>query len=652
MACASLKMYVLIERERKWTANPERSAATALEIKGKEMDNKTRFSIGYFLFILVIMSLIHSLFFQGAQFKRIPYNEFRKIVKEGQVERVDLLSDRIRGQYKVEDLKAGKKYFETAKVDDPKLIKLLEDAGVTYSGAFAPPWIVEFFTSWILPLGILFAIYALVLRKMGPGQGVMAFGRSKAKIYAEKEVHVRFDDVAGVEEAKEELAEVVDFLRNPERYQRLGGKIPRGVLLVGPPGCGKTLMAKAVAGEAGVHFFSISGSEFVEMFVGLGAARVRDLFEQAMEKAPCIVFIDELDALGKSRGMGGFTGGHDEREQTLNQLLVEMDGFDTRKGVIIMAATNRPEILDAALLRPGRFDRQVLVDRPDLIGRKQILKVHTKNLVLAPDVDIERIGEMTPGLSGADLANLANEAALLAARKNRDSVSMTEFEEAFERIAAGLEKKSRVMTPEERRRVAYHELGHAIVAELVGTADPVQKVSIIPRGLAALGYTLQRPTEDRYLLSKTELEDRIAVLLGGRAAEVLIFEEVSTGAQNDLQRATDIATSMVTEYGMTDRFGPRALRSEPRPLFLGGGFQTPTGGEAISGDTQREVDQEVGKILDAANKRAEEILQKSRQDLDTLASRLLEHETISGDDLRSALGSAIRESRVAASGTL
>ncbi len=613
------------------------------------MDNKTRFSIGYFLFILVIMSLIHSLFFQGARYKRVPYNEFRQLVKQGQVERVDLLADRLRGQLQAKDLTGRGKFFETAKVDDPGLIKMLDEAGVTYSGAFAPPWIVQFFTSWILPLGILISIYALVLRKMGPGQGVMAFGRSKAKIFAQTDVDVRFDDVAGVDEAKEELAEVVDFLRNPERYQRLGGKIPRGVLLVGPPGCGKTLMAKAVAGEAGVNFFSISGSEFVEMFVGLGAARVRDLFEQAMEKAPCIVFIDELDALGKSRGMGGITGGHDEREQTLNQLLVEMDGFDTRRGVIIMAATNRPEILDAALLRPGRFDRQVLVDRPDLIGRKHILKVHTKNLVLNPDVNIDRIGEMTPGLTGADLANLANEAALLAARNNKDAVGMAEFEEAFERLAAGLEKKSRVMTPEERRRVAYHELGHAIAAELVGTADPVQKVSIIPRGIGALGYTLQRPTEDRYLLSKSELEDRICVLLGGRASEVLVFEEVSTGAQNDLQRATDIATSMVTEYGMTDRFGPRALRSEPRPLFLSGNMRAPLGPDSISGDTQREVDQEVGKILDAANKRVAEILGRHRKDMDALAKRLLEQETISGDDLRSALGDAVRDSRVAAS---
>ncbi|MBT3350417.1 MAG: ATP-dependent zinc metalloprotease FtsH, partial [Nitrospinaceae bacterium] len=459
---------------------------------------------------------------------------------------------------------------------------------------------------------------------------------------------VTFDDVAGIDEAKEELEEIVEFLRNPQKFSRLGGKIPRGVLLVGPPGCGKTLMAKAVAGEAEVNFFSISGSEFVEMFVGLGAARVRDLFEQAVEKAPCIVFIDELDALGKSRSAGGMMGGHDEREQTLNQLLVEMDGFDTRKGVIIMAATNRPEILDAALMRPGRFDRQVLVDRPDLIGRKHILKVHAKDLVLAPDVNLDRIGEMTPGLSGADLANLANEAALLAARHEREAVTMADFEESFERVAAGLEKKSRVMTPEERRRVAFHELGHAIAAELVDGSDPVQKVSIIPRGIGALGYTLQRPTEDRFLLSKSELEDRIAVLLGGRAAEVLIFDEVSTGAQNDLQRVTDMAQAMVTEYGMTERFGPRALRTATRPLFLSGGAQTPPGMEPISEATQREVDEEVGKILDAEGARVLELLRRRRADLELLAERLLEKETISGDDLRSALGIDLGDSRVAA----
>ena len=604
------------------------------------MNKKTQFSIGYFLFIFIIMSLIHTLFFQGARYQRIPYNEFRAMLKEGDLERVDIRGDRLQGILKRRDVNGAQRFFETAKVADPELIKLLEGAGVTFQGQFEPPWLVQVFTSWVLPLGILFAIYAFVLRRMGPGQGVMAFGKNKAKIYAEKEVDVHFSDVAGVDEAKAELEEVVDYLKNPDRYLRLGGKIPRGVLLVGPPGCGKTLMAKAVAGEAGVFFFSISGSEFVEMFVGLGAARVRDLFEQAMEKAPCIVFVDELDALGKARGVGNFAGGHDEREQTLNQLLVEMDGFDTRKGVIIMAATNRPDILDAALLRPGRFDRQVLVDKPDLSGRKHILEVHTKVLVLGVDVDIVRLAEMTPGLSGADLANLANEAALLAARHDRDAVMMADFEEAFERVAAGLEKRSRVMTSEERRRVAYHELGHAIVAELVGTADPVQKVSIIPRGLAALGYTLQRPTEDRYLLSKKELEDRIAVLLAGRAAEEVVFEEVSTGAQNDLQRATDMARSMVTEYGMSERFGPHAMGGAPRPLFLGGGMNGASNHLDISEATQREVDEEVEKILDGAYARATEILTERRDDLEALTARLLEQETLGGDELRAALGVA------------
>ncbi len=585
------------------------------------------------------MSVIHTLFFQGARYQRIPYSEFRVLVKSGDVERVDIRGDRLQGVLKKSDADGRQRYFETAKVPDPALIAFLEEAGVVFQGQFEPPWLVQVFTSWVLPLGVLFAIYALVMRRMGPGQGVMAFGRNKAKIYAQQEVDVRFSDVAGVDEAKEELAEVVDYLRNPDRYLRLGGKIPRGVLLVGPPGCGKTLMAKAVAGEAEVSFFSISGSEFVEMFVGLGAARVRDLFEQAMEKAPCIVFIDELDALGKARGVGNLAGGHDEREQTLNQLLVELDGFDTRRGVIIMAATNRPEILDPALLRPGRFDRQVLVDRPDLLGRKHILRVHTKALVLGVDVDVDRIAEMTPGLSGADLANLANEAALLAARHDRDAVVMADFEEAFERVSAGLEKKSRVMTAEERRRVAYHELGHALVAELAGTADPVQKVSIIPRGLAALGYTLQRPTEDRYLLSRKEMEDRIAVLLAGRAAEEAVFGEVSTGAQNDLQRATDMADSMVTEYGMSARFGPHALRGAPRPLFLGGGMNGAAASD-ISEATRREVDEEVEKILDGAHGRALGILKERRGDLEALAARLLEEETITGDELRAALGVA------------
>jgi len=441
-----------------------------------------------------------------------------------------------------------------------------------------------------------------------------------------------------VDEAKEELKEVVDFLQDPKRFQTLGGHIPKGVLLVGPPGTGKTLLAKAVAGEAKVPFFSVSGSEFVEMFVGLGAARVRDLFAQAGEKAPCIIFIDELDALGKARGANPL-GGHDEREQTLNQLLVEMDGFDPKKGVIIMAATNRPEILDPALLRPGRFDRQVLVDRPDIKGREAILRVHAKNVKLAPDVDLKVLAARTPGFVGADLANLINEGALLAARRNKQSVEMADLEEAIDRVVAGLEKKARVMNPKERERVAYHEAGHALVAASVPSGDPVHKISIIPRGIAALGYTLQLPTEDRYLLTRSELLDRLAVLLGGRSAEALIYGEVSTGAQNDLQRAADIARRMVTEYGMSDRLGAVAFESERRPLFLpAGNGVSGLGGKDYSEETAREIDQEIKRIVDESEGRVRQLLARERDRLSAVAERLLVKEVLEGEELRALLG--------------
>src|SRR5690606_12081729 len=410
-------------------------------------------------------------------------------------------------------------------------------------------WLAQAFV-WLLPLGLLVLFWVWMLRRMNPTQGVLTVGKSRAKIVGEEGTGITFDDVAGVDEAKLETVEIVEFLQNPEKFASLGAKIAKGVLLVGPPGTGKTLLARAVAGEAGVTFFSISGAEFVEMFVGVGAARVRDLFAQAKAQAPCIIFIDELDALGKARGAGGLIGGHDEREQTLNQLLVEMDGFDPRIGVIIMAATNRPEILDPALLRPGRFDRQVLVDRPDLAGRLAILKIHAEGIVLGPDVDLERRARRTPGFVGADLANLLNEAALLTARRNKEAVGMEEIDDAIDRIIAGLEKKNRLINSRERKIVAYHEAGHAIVAERVPTADPVHKISIIPRGVAALGYTQQLPTEDRYLLTKQELMDRIAVLLGGRVAEEIVFDEISTGAGNDLERVTDLARRMVMEYGM------------------------------------------------------------------------------------------------------
>jgi cell division protease FtsH len=447
-------------------------------------------------------------------------------------------------------------------------------------------------------------------------------------------VGITFGDVAGIDEAKQELEEIVEFLKTPEKFTRLGGKIPKGVLLVGAPGTGKTLLAKAVAGESGVPFFSISGSDFVEMFVGVGAARVRDLFGQAKEHAPCIIFVDELDALGKARGMSPM-GGHDEREQTLNQLLVEMDGFDATAGVIIMAATNRPEILDPALLRPGRFDRNVAIDRPDVRGREAILKVHVKGVKLGSDVDLSKVAALTPGFVGADLANLINEAALLSARRDKQSVGMAEFQEAIDRIIGGLEKKNRMMNEKEKRIVAYHESGHALVAMSVPTADPVNKVSIIPRGIAALGYTQQLPTEDRYLMTREELLDRLSVLLGGRVAEEIVFKDISTGAQNDLQRATDIARSMVTEYGMSEKLGLVTYAKERRPLFLETGFSP---SKEYSDETAKEIDAEVSRLMSEAHDRVKEILTKKREQLEILSQTLLEKETVLGDELKKLLG--------------
>ena len=461
----------------------------------------------------------------------------------------------------------------------------------------------------------------------------MSFGKSKAKLFAESETKVTFADVAGIDEAKEELQEVVEFLKTPDKFQKLGGRIPKGVLLVGPPGTGKTLLAKAVAGEAKVPFFSISGSEFVEMFVGVGASRVRDLFSQATGQAPCIIFIDELDALGKARGMNVF-GGNDEREQTLNQLLVEMDGFESNKGVIIMAATNRPEILDPALLRPGRFDRQVLVDRPDINGREAILKIHSRNVLLGADVDLRKIASLTPGFVGSDLANLVNEAALLAARKNKETVGSPEFDEAIDRVVGGLEKKNRVMNAQEKEIVAFHESGHAIVAESVEHADRVHKISIIPRGIAALGYTQQQPTEDRYLLTRPELLDRLAVLLGGRVAEELVFGDVSTGAQNDLQRATDIARSMVAEYGMSDRLGLVTYESPRQPMFPPEGYSP---NKTYSETKATQIDEEISAVMELAHQRVRNILSERRKVLDDLARLLSEKEIVQGQELREML---------------
>ena len=491
--------------------------------------------------------------------------------------------------------------------------------------------------SWVVPLIIMAALWLFLMRRMGGGTTqALSFGRSKAKIYDRKELKTTFADVAGVEEAKAELVEVVDFLKNPKKYQRLGGRIPKGVLLVGPPGTGKTLLARAVAGEADVPFFFLSGSEFVEMFVGVGASRVRDLFEQAKEKAPCIVFIDELDAIGKTRaGNTGFLSGHDEREQTLNQLLAEMDGFDSSKGVIIMAATNRPEVLDAALLRAGRFDRQVVVDKPDVKGREAILQVHARNVKLAPSVDLHVLAARTPGMAGADLANLINEAALLAARKGKDAVEMADLEEAVDRVIGGLERKSRVLSEKERDIVAHHEIGHALVASSLPQADPVHKVTIIPRGVAALGATYQLPLEDRYLLTRSELEDRIAVLLGGRVAEEVIYGEVSTGAHNDLERATELARLMVMQYGMSEQLGPMTFGGGQQAMFLRGSGLPHE--REYSEESARRIDGETRSIIDRIYDRVRDLLTARKRVLVEAATELKQKETLEGDRLRELL---------------
>ncbi len=569
----------------------------------------------------------------------IPYSSFKTLLADKKVKEVVIRRDTIRGLQLTTGAQGDRGTpFMTVRVDDPDLIKNLTASGVSYRGDVSDNWLKDFLITWILPLVVLMLIWSFVFRRMGsggPGESFMSFGKSRAKIYSESEVKVTFADVAGVDEAKEELMEIIEFLRHPQKFTKLGGRIPKGVLLVGPPGTGKTLLSKAVAGEAKAPFFSMSGSEFVEMFVGVGASRVRDLFQQAVAKAPCIIFIDELDALGRARGVG-IAGAHEEREQTLNQLLSEMDGFDARKGVIIMAATNRPEILDPALLRPGRFDRHVLVDRPNIRDREDILRIHIRGVKLSKDVDISIVAARTPGFVGADLANIVNEAALLAARKGKTEVDMTDFEAAIDRVVAGLEKKRRVMNRKEKETVAYHECGHTIVAEFLPSTDPVHRVSIVQRGIAALGYTLQLPTEDRYLMTKTELQDKLCVMLGGRVAEELIFKEVSTGAQNDLQRAATIARSMVTEYGMTDKFGPLTFEKDRRPLFLD--INTPQGAKEYSEETAREIDQEVKRLINEAYEKSRAIVSGNHDKLRALAGRLLEHETIEGEEIRMILG--------------
>jgi len=601
---------------------------------------KMRFNIWYFIFAMILFSYLQPLLF-SSKIERISYSQFKQHVDQG------IAGDLIIGPESIKGTLAGspKRAFTTVRVNDPDLVKELNERKISYSGRYENRFLSSLL-SWILPIGIFFLIWRFATKKMRAGMGVMSFSKSKAKIFAESDTRVSFADVAGIDEAKEELQEVVEFLCTPEKFQKLGGRIPKGVLLVGPPGTGKTLLARAVAGEAKVPFFSISGSEFVEMFVGVGAARVRDLFSQAANQAPCIIFIDELDALGKARGIN-VMGGHDEREQTLNQLLVEMDGFETNKGVIIMAATNRPEILDPALLRPGRLDRQVLVDRPDINGREAILKIHSRDVVLGPEVDLRKIAGRTPGFVGADLANIINEAALLAARNNKKKVEPVDFDEAIDRVVAGLQKKTRVMNPQEKEIAAFHESGHAIVAESVAHADPVHKISIIPRGIAALGYTQQQPTEDRYLLTRSELTDRLAVLLGGRVAEELVFDEISTGAQNDLQRATDIARSMVTEYGMSDRLGLVSYERPRQPMFLPESFSS---GKNYSETKAAQIDDEIKRFVDEAHQRVRKILSERRTVLDDLARLLSQKESVQGEELRKMLPAVTSAMAAASSG--
>jgi cell division protease FtsH len=597
------------------------------------MEKHHKFSIWYVVIGIWVVLLLHNYLSATLSIQTIPYSQFLKMVKEKKVTEVAITSNQIQGRMLAEGGTEEKgEMFKTVRVD-PDISELLEQYDITFKGRVESAFF-RTLLSWIFPIFLFIGVWYLLMKRMtGQQPGFMTLGKNKAKIYVEDELDVTFEDAAGVDEAKQELMEVIEFLSEPEKFTALGGKMPRGVLLVGPPGTGKTLLAKAVAGESHVPFFSLSGSEFVEMFVGLGAARVRDLFVQAKQKAPCIIFIDELDALGKARGFGGVAG-HDEREQTLNQLLVEMDGFDPQLGVILMAATNRPEILDPALLRPGRFDRNILVDRPDKKGREEILEVHLKNIRAVEDLNPEVLAGMTPGMVGADLANLVNEAALLAVRRNKQEVGMVEFEEAVERVVAGLEKKNRLINPKERDIVANHELGHAIVAMSLPGTDPVKKISIIPRGIAALGYTLQVPTEDRYLMNKTELLNKIATLLGGRAAEEIVFQDISTGAHNDLAKATDIARSMVKEYGMSSKVGQVYFARERKARFVDVGIE---GAVDYSEATAELIDNEVREIIGDQYSKALEILRGNKDILAKGTHILLEKETIEGGELKNLM---------------
>jgi cell division protease FtsH len=589
------------------------------------MDKKTQINFWYIVIAILGMLVVQSFYKQYTKVEPIPYSRFHTLLEENKIAEIAVTENHIYGSLKEKNAD-GLKDFVTTRVE-PELADKLDKHNVVYTGVVQSTWMRDLL-SWLLPMAVFVGIWMFLIRRMNPGGmsgGLMAIGKSRAKVFVEKETKVTFADVAGVDEAKDELVEIINFLKDPKGYSRLGGRAPKGILLIGPPGTGKTLLARAVAGEANVPFFSISGSEFVEMFVGVGAARVRDLFEQARQIAPAIIFIDELDSLGRARNAYGL-GGHDEKEQTLNQLLAELDGFDSKSGVVLLGATNRPEILDPALLRAGRFDRQVLVDKPDKLGREQILAVHLRKVTLDPDVKPDQIAALTPGFTGADLANLVNEAALLATRRNASAVTMEDFNNAIERVVAGLEKRNRLLNPEERRVVAFHELGHATVALALPGTDEVHKVSIIPRGVGALGYTIQRPTEDRFLMTRAELENRMAVLLGGRAAECVVFHEISTGATDDLIRATDLARAMVLRYGMSDALGNVAYDRERSP-YLQTGIPMPQGRD-YSEATAQAVDAAVRSLVNRALERASHILEHNRALLNRTAEELLKTETL------------------------
>ncbi|HAL93344.1 MAG TPA: ATP-dependent zinc metalloprotease FtsH [Rectinema sp.] len=596
-----------------------------------------RFSLGYVLITLLAVSFFNYFLFKSDT-TLVPYSTFKDKVRTGEIRRVEIDANYYTGYTEPNPAEPSSPLppsakpgvvYKTVPVSDPEFTSLLDEKGVVYSASpRGGSTILSLLLNWILPFAIMIFFWRAIMSKfMGSNSNVLAFGQNKATVVAEGDIKTRFADVAGVDEAKAELVEVVDFLKNPQKYTEIGGKIPKGVLLVGPPGTGKTLLARAVAGEANVPFFKMSGADFVEMFVGVGAARVRDLFKQAREKAPCIIFIDEIDALGKSRA-SGFIGGNDEREQTLNQLLVEMDGFDSTSGLIILAATNRPDVLDPALLRAGRFDRQVLVDKPDMKGREEILKIHTKNIKMDPSVDLSKIARSTPGFVGADLANVVNEAALLAVRAGRKKVKEEDFQAAIEKVIAGLEKKNRMINPKEKQIVAVHETGHAITAAFTPGADPVRKISIVPRGYGALGYTLQMPLEDRYLITEEELLGKIDVLLGGRAAEELVFQSISTGASNDIANATEIAKRMITDYGMSDKFKNVALTRRSSGLLSPQQASDPFATKEYSEETQRYIDETIASMINERYQHVVNMLTEKKYLLDHISSVLLEKEVI------------------------